>query len=246
MIKRPRPVSMILFILIACLMIFSVMSCDMLYTTDTSLPVTQTPFVSPSQTPVPVISHSLITLPDGSKIIMLPDAKVQILTQPGVPPESEEITLMLLQGEIMVVPNLVADKWFTVQKPNGYSARLQGCAMTVNFSDQQNTLYVTCIAGKCEVSPDFTNYRSLTNDLSWSYQGAFPFDPVAIDFEKLFTDYSEDIPACAAAEQNQPTPQGTVGTATPEPTGTITPDLAATATEACSIFHKQFPATPCP
>lgn len=246
MIKRPLPVSMIFFILIICLSIISVVGCDLLYTTDTALPPTQTPFTAPSQTPVPVIPHSLITLPDGSKIILLPNAKVQILTQPGIPAESEEIAIMLLQGEIMVVPNLAAGQWFTVQKPNGYSARVQGCAMTVNFNDQQNTLYVTCIAGKCEVSPDFTNYRSLTNDLSWSYQGAFPFDPVAIDFEKLFADYNEDIPACVAAEQNQPTPQGTVGTATAESTATATPNLAATATEACSIFHKQFPATPCP
>jgi hypothetical protein len=55
-------------------------------------------------------------------------------------------------------------------------------------------------------------------------------------------------PTCAAISAPS------VGTATPSPTpmttevpgGTSTPDYAATATQACSIFHNRFPGTPCP
>jgi hypothetical protein len=55
-------------------------------------------------------------------------------------------------------------------------------------------------------------------------------------------------PTCAAVSAPSE------GTATPSPTpvateaqgGTSTPDYAATATQACSIFRNRFPGTPCP
>lgn len=248
MINKPRPIWLIAIIIASISLLLTVVGCGMLYTTDTSLPPTQTvPFV-PTPTELPIIPHSSITLPDGSKVLLMPDARVQVVSQPGIPPESQEISVMLLKGSIMVVSNLASEKWLMVQKPNGYTARMQGCAMVVDFDDALNTMHLTCIGARCQVSPDFTSYRSLTNDLSWSYQGGFPFDPAAIDYEKLYLNFSDEIPACVAAEQNKPTPEGGLSTATPEPTYTPTPtiDIAATATQACSVFHQQFPATPCP
>lgn len=253
MSDKPRLTWLYILITVAVVIIIVVVGCNLLRTPPAVAPVaTQTPLYTATPTQEPTPHHSSVVLPDGSKILLGQDAKIEVISQPGIPINSRDISVVLLQGEIMVIPNLPEESWFLVQKPGGYTARIQGCAMIVDFDDALNTMYVGCIAGNCGISPDQVLYHTITADMVWSYQGGFPFDPVPIDYGVLYNKFGDDIPGCVAAEQNMPTPQVGSGTPTPEATATVqytgtpTPDLAATATEACVNFHKQFPATPCP
>jgi hypothetical protein len=196
---------------------------------------------TPLPTPEAIIPNTIITLPDGSQIILKPDTRIEILQQPGIPLESKEIVVKLLQGEIMVVPNLADGAWFSVQNPKGYTTRTQGCAMLVSLDDSANTFELQCIGGKCEIGLTPGSLIGATAGLTWTYLSDILMEPVAIDFAKIHTDFDPNLPACFSIAESQPIIPESGGEA-----GTPEPDIAATATAACSVFQQQFPSTPCP
>ncbi len=211
---------------------------------------TPMPYVTPppvyTLTPVPVSSpdlipqNSVVRLPDWSIIILKPNTKIEILEQPGIPSESMNITVRLLQGEIMAIPNLGGENWFMVQNPQGRTARIQGCAMVVKNDDTSDTFEMLCIGGRCEfgVSPEELHFATM--GYSWTLMGGVIQDPASIDYNKLHNEYNGDLPACVSDAESQPLPQ--IVTETPTPTL----DFPATATAACSTFQQLFPSTPCP
>jgi hypothetical protein len=194
----------------------------------------------PTPTPTPVIPNDVVTLPDGSRIILRPGASIEVLKQPGIPSQSQEILIQLLKGEIMAVSALEGNHWLTIQNPAGVSARFQGCAAVISLDESLGSLELKCLANKCEIGPDAKNYSPAAILFSSIIQKGKLLDPTKFDIVKLAADYEEDYPECA--RQVVPT---TTPTATKAPP-TATPNNAATATAACAAFHQQFPATPCP
>ncbi len=194
----------------------------------------------PTATPTPVIPNDVVTLPDGSKIILRPGARIEILKQPGIPPQSQEIIIQLLEGEIMAVSALKGTNWLTIQNPKGESARFQGCAVVVGVDKTLDSFELKCLASKCEIGSDDQNFIPAAALFSSIFQKGKLLDPAKFDVVKLAADYDVDYPACA---------KDVIPTATPTATKappTATPNKAATATAACEAFHQQFPATPCP
>ncbi|MCD4679779.1 MAG: FecR domain-containing protein [Bacteroidales bacterium] len=203
--------------------------------------------IVPSLTIEPTIPNSAIILPDGSQIILKPETRIEILQQPGIPLESVEITVKILKGEIMVVPNIEENAWFNVQNSSDITAQVQGCAMVVNVDDQSDSFGIKCIDSNCNVALTSENLVSLTSNFAWIIQDGLILDnPEVIDFTTLSKDYAEDMPVCVANAISLPIPQTSGQASTFTPTPTRTPDLAATATSACADFQEQFPATPCP
>lgn len=194
----------------------------------------------PTPTPTPVIPNDVVTLPDGSRIILRSGASIEILKQPGIPSQSQEILIQLLKGEIMAVSALEGNHWLTIQNPAGVSARFQGCAAVVSLDESLGSLELKCLADKCEIGPDTQNYSPVTILYSSILQKGKLLDPSKFDIVKLAADYEEEYPDCA--RQVVPTATPTATKAPP----TATPNQAASATAACAAFHQQFPATPCP
>ncbi len=203
-------------------------------------PKTYTP--SPTTTEVVKPHNSVLTLPDGSQILLKPEADVNIVLLPGLPDETSDITLQLNSGEIMVVPNPDIDNWITVLSSRGYVARIKGCAMVVNFDLAADAYTMKCIGGDCEVGPDLEHKFAASNNQTWLFQGGGYLEPTDIDFLQLVQEFGDVIPACVADASRNMTPTYVPSPLTPE----ATEDLAATATAACSDFHKKFPGTPCP
>lgn len=191
-------------------------------------------------TPTPVIPNDVVTLPDGSRIILRPGARIEILKQPGIPAQSQEIVIQLLEGEIMAVSALKGSNWLTIQDPAGISARFQGCAAVFNVDETLGSFELKCLADKCEIGLDTKNYSPAAILYSSILQKGELLDPTKFDIVKLAADYAEDYPECA--KQVVPTATPTATKAPP----TATPNKAGTATKACEAFHQQFPATPCP
>lgn len=209
--------------------------------TITPLPTTTDTPVPPTVTLIPEVHNSIFTLQDGSKVILKPDARVKILTQPGNPAGSLEVTLQIDHGEVMVIPNPDSGNWFTVLSSKLYVARSQGCAMVVNFDEMADAFEMKCIGGTCEAGSDLDHITQVPGNKAWLFQRGNYLKLNDIDYVQLAKDYSDFIPVCVADAQQEP-PIPVTGGETPSPEV----DFAATATAACSAFHSKFPATPCP
>jgi hypothetical protein len=248
MTNKTAVIQKLSFFLIACVIILAA-GCRGAET-EIPLPPTQeeptTATATLAPTPEPALPNSVITLPDGSMIILSPDAQIEVLQQPGLPARSEEITVMLLQGKIMAVPDFETGPEFTVQTTAGYTAQTNGCAMVVSF-EEPFTFELQCIGGDCQIGESPDSLDSVSSNHIWEYQVNTLTDKGPIEKEMLQTDYGDNLPACVISGETRPTATATV-TITPTPTRTLTPtpDLGATATAACETFHEEFPATPCP
>ncbi len=211
--------------------------------TKTAVPTTApsaTATTVPTATPTPVIPNNVVSLPDGSKVILRPGAKIEILKQPGIPAQSQEIVIQILKGEIMAVSNLKQKNWLTIQNAGGAAARFQGCAVVISYDASLDAFDLKCLADKCEITTDAENYTPASFLFSTVLQKGKLLDPVKFDTGELSADYEEDYPECVVKAVPTSTP-----TATKAPP-TATPNKAATATKACELFNQQFPATPCP
>jgi len=248
MINKAEVVKILSFGLIAFLLIL-VAGCTGAATV-TPLLATQAEIPSATATLAPTpelaMQNSVITLPDGSMIILSPDAQIEVLQQPGIPTASQEIMVMLLQGELMAAPNTEAGTVFSVQTSAGYTAQTNGCAMVVSFK-APFTFQLQCIGGECKIGESPNNLTNVSSNHIWEYQVSTLTDMGPIDQSMLQTVYGDNLPACVTSPETKPTATATV-TLTPTPTKTLTPtlDLGATATAACDKFHEEFPATPCP
>jgi hypothetical protein len=228
---------------------------------DPVLEITVTP------TPTPAEKSSVMVFPDGSKIVLRPEANVEVIMLAGINPEISEIRVRLIQGEILVVPKLAPGNWFTVINPGGYIARIDGCAMVVSNSvvmggnAVSGSFEVKCIAGRCEFGPDANHLFAVANNENGVSQVSFDGSSAGFDLEQLKAIYGLDFPDCTQyvpiTGGEAPTPQPTQQVAlqaTPQPTtgSTSQPglqpsvDFAATATQNCLDFQANFPSTPCP
>jgi hypothetical protein len=236
-----------LFVIFAVILVFAmVVSACTAKSTWTPPPTTPPLPVPLADTPVPPSipvtgpQNSVFTLSDGSKIILKPDADVKVMTLPGIPAASTEVMLQINHGEIMVIPNPDSKNWFTVLSSKLNVARIQGCAMVVNFDEMSGDYGMKCIGGKCEAGVKMDTVFQVPTNMELLFQGGIYQDPTDVDFAKLTEEYGDVIPACVAEAEIQPIP--VTGGETP----TVAPDFGATATSVCSDFHKKFPATPCP
>jgi hypothetical protein len=262
MITKVRFGKMYLSIFLVILILIAATGCQSsAATTAVPVPVTGKQ-IEPTSTPKPmdppatIIPNTLITLPDGSKIILKPGAKIEILSQPGIPATSTSIVVNLIQGEIMALPNLESKVLFSVQSSDGYGAQIQGCAMTVNVNTISDSFEMKCIGGTCEIGANSANLVPAGLNQVWKLVSGILADPVAVDFKQLALDYPDGLPACVS-ESALVIPQtgGSAPTTTPTLMATKSPtvvipktggnSLSLTATAACEAFHQQFPSTPC-
>lgn len=253
---------MYLSILLVILILFAATGCQSSAAT-TAVPVpvtgrqvelTSTP--KPMDPPATIIPNTLITLPDGSKMILKPGAKIEVLSQPGIPANSTMIVVKLIQGEIMALPNLENKVLFSVQSFDGFGAQIQGCAMTVNVNTISDSFEMKCIGGTCEIGANSANMVAVEANKVWKLFSGILVDPVPVDFKQLALDYPDGLPACVS-ESALVIPQtgGSAPTTTPTLMATKSPtvvipktggnSLSLTATAACEAFHQQFPSTPC-
>lgn len=191
--------------------------------------------------------NSVVTLPEGSIIIIKPGADVDIAKLPltGLPEtqKSDGVSILISKGEILVIPNPDSIDWLSVISTTGYVARVKGCGMIVNFNEVKDSFELQCIGAECEIGKDIDHMLSAANNKDWLYQGGIYFEPVDINFENIYTTYGRIIPDCVrTAEKNLVAPTNPAQSRTPS----VTPDIAATGTAACVTFHNLFPATPCP
>lgn len=209
--------------------------------TSTALPTaTDTP--TPSPTTAVITESSVITLPDGSLVILKPGAEVEVSEIPGLPEDATEVKILIYKGEILVAPAQSNPGWLNVISTKGYVARINGCAMIVSFSEVKDSFELQCIGGDCEIGKDEDHLLAAASNKSWLYQGGIFFEPTSIDFSKIYTTYGKIIPACVKAAELMPVTGSTPLVLTPSATA----DTAATATAACAEFNKLFPSTPCP
>lgn len=251
MTKKTNSMQFFSFI-VASIMLFLLISCNtpQATTPPPTLPTSKPPTATatevptattiPTATPVPVIPNTGLTLMDGSIVILKPGARIEVLKQPGLPVQSQEVVVKLIKGEILVISGPTSKTWITVQNPVGTAARLQGCAMIVSYDTILDSFEMKCLGNKCEISADPETFLPVSLLFSQSYKKGKLLDPTKIDSGQLAIDYKDDFPACVIAALPTATP-----TATKIP-ATKTPDAAATATAACTDFHQKFPATPCP
>ncbi len=212
-------------------------------------PPTSTPQPTATDTPTPsptadiISENSVITLPDGSLVILKSGAEVMISSLPNLPVDSTEVNLLIKKGEILVVPATTSPDWLRVVSTKGYVARVKGCAMIVTFNEVKDSFGLSCIGGECEIGKDKDHMISAANNKEWLYQGGIYFEPTSIDYDMIYKSYGRVIPACVrAAESN--VVQATNPPQTLTPLAISAADVTATA--ACETFHDIFPATPCP
>lgn len=209
--------------------------------TSTSMPTaTDTP--TPAPTTVVITENSVVTLPDGSIVVLKPGAEVEISELPGLTEDAVEVKILILKGEILVAPAQSNPDWLSVISTKGYVARIKGCAMIVSFSEVKDSFELQCIGGECEIGKDEDHLISAATNKTWLYQGGIYFEPTSIDFSKIYKLYGKIIPACVKAAELMPVTGSTPLVVTPSTTA----DTAATATAACAEFNMLFPATPCP
>jgi len=212
-------------------------------------PPTSTPQPTATDTPTPsptadtIAENSVVSLPDGSLIILKSGADVKISELPDLPVDSTGVNVLIKKGEILVVPASVSPDWLSVISSKGYVARVKGCAMIVTFNEVKDSFGLSCIGGECEIGKDINHMISAANNKDWLYQGGIYFEPTAINYEKIYKSYGKVIPACVRAAEGNVV-QATNPPKTQTPLGIIGAD--ATATAACATFHNIFPATPCP
>lgn len=202
--------------------------------------LTDTP--TPSATAVVISENSIVTLKDGSFIILRSSAAVEVKALAGTSGEPDREQILITKGEIMVVPVSTSSDWLTVVSTEGHVAKIKGCAMTVNFNPVKDSFGLGCIGGECEIGKDAEHMITASSNKDWLYQGGIYFEPTNIDFNELVKFYGSIIPDCVKISEYSTYTVSTPLTLTP----TETPDISATSTASCATFRKIFPATPCP
>ena len=250
-----RDLIKISLILMLCISILLISGCD------------QTPPATAEEntmaTPTPPGKNSVISFPDGSKLVVRPQTSFDLIAVAGIPPGQTETGIRLNYGEIMVVPNHNSGYWFTVINPGGYMARLNGCAMTVSNNviltndGASGSFEIKCIAGICEFGPDANHLFPISVLEYGSSQVALGDTEVKFDLGILEAIYGADFPNCldyvpptteelASQLDQQTDPQSTPTPSATQPLIQPTGDFAATATASCLEFIENFPGTPCP
>lgn len=212
---------------------------------------------------------SKLNMPDGSTIVVNGSAEFGVSRLANLA-SSLNYQGWVASGEVLVVSQLPTGTWYTIVNPSGFIARVTasnsapGAIMLVKFDPATGTFTINCILGICQMGQDPENLSNipLNNQGSLNQGGTFQGtsasagalitatygsyitggSPVAtytsIPAASTITTTATSIPsATRTSPPNQPT---AVNTNTP------VPNLAATATAACSSFQSQFPGTPCP
>ena len=195
------------------------------------------PTIAPTEAPKPVTKNPVLVLPDGSKIILWPDTKAEVVKYPLTEKESD-IEINLSQGELLVIPDLESGNQFTVKSPEGAIARLNGCAMIVTMDVVDQAFGLVCVGGNCSMGKSEADLFTVQNDESWLYKNKQFVGPATINLVDLQKAYNDYLPVCPLSI---PVTGGQI-TETPRPT----PNIAASATASCSDFKRKFPGTPCP
>jgi hypothetical protein len=194
------------------------------------------------------VQNTIVALPDGSRVEMLPGSNISI----GL--DNMNLPLITLQdGNMLILSNQGEDNWFTLQTNNGYQAKVKGCSMIVSFSASDQSFGLKCLVGTCVFVMDGTHSFTLDGGKSITYQNGGLGTPETINLVELKKIYTSDFEKClvvpitgqeeatATATQSEVPVSNLTATFT-----TIPINLAGTATAACSTFHLKFPATPCP
>ncbi len=258
MLKKIGLMQILSFVVIAGLLALVLFMRSNLVATQRELAAMPIPQTGPEPTAVqeplkvvdPVDANAFVTLPDGSRIETLGGTEFYVLEeQVG---ESTEYSLNLVKGKMVLMLQADRENWFMIESPTGYTARLQGCSMAVTNKPNEGLFEVACLNGTCELTPKTGSSITLRSGeklaFVWGSQGAVEPVDNAVLAEKFNSNYQQ-----CAAPVIPVTGQESAATASTTPTGVIpvtggeaTPDLAATATEACSVFQENFPGTPCP
>jgi hypothetical protein len=181
------------------------------------------------------LHNILFTMMDGTKLEMAPLTQLQVLAAPLSATELSETIFSLSEGQIIVQPPDGDKNVFTIQTANGLTASLQGCAMAVSYSSQDNSFEVYCIGGTCT----FGSGTKTTVDAGkyFVYKDSVTSVLGDIDAAAFKEKFNINLPVCAPV----PVTGGEVNE-TPTPVDSA----AATATAACISFNQKFPSTPCP
>jgi hypothetical protein len=203
-------------------------------------PTVIAPTLLPVIVPVESERNSILSLPDGSKIIFQPKTKVEVISFPNVNSTDVDITIKLIQGDILVIPNPESDKWFSVQNSDGNIAQVNGCGMSVSADQSTKDFGMNCIGGNCMLGMDSKNLFAVNINEAWAIQQGALHGPTPINQSHLEELYAGQLPTCpltipVTGEEITPTlPQTLIG------------DIGATATASCKDFKSRFPGTPCP
>jgi hypothetical protein len=218
-----------------------------------------------TETLAPPGKNSVVTFPDGSKIIVRPETSLDVILLAGTTPGNSETRIRLNYGEIMVAPNYETRNWFTVINPGGYIARINGCAMTVSNNviltndGATGSFEIKCISGLCEFGPDENHLFPISILENATNVVSLENTAEKFDLGLLEAIYGADFPNCAgyvpptteelASQLNQQAeaePQSTPMPSATQPILQPTGNFAATATASCLEFMDNFPGTPCP
>jgi hypothetical protein len=205
----------------------------------TAIPPTPLPVIAPVESE----SNSIMVLPDGSKIVIRPKTQVEVISFPNEKSPEVEITLKLVQGDILVLPNPDSGNWFSVQNTEGNMARVVGCGMTVSVDRVSKDFGMKCIGGNCELGLDANNMFPVNVNEAWTIQKGALGGPTPMDMAQLDKLYDGQLPSSCPASIPIPVTGGEI---TPTLPPTPKADIGATATAACKDFKSKFPRTPCP
>jgi hypothetical protein len=181
-----------------------------------------------TEPPTQIAKNSVLTLSDGSKVIVMPNADAAVI-QPKSGDDPIEIKINLTRGDILVIPNTKSGKRIAVVS-TGYLARITGCAMAVNADLASNNFGLKCLSGNCELGTDADHLQKVKASEGWAYLNGIIQKASAIDLSKLKAMFGADLPDC-------PVVPVTGGEAAP---------ANAAATSSCKDFQSKFPGTPCP
>jgi len=164
----------------------------------------------------------IIRLPDGSEIILDPDAEIALTKIFGHTAGASYHEIILLSGKILVKSYLPEGEWFRILSPDGFIAQVTGSIIIVDYDPVNRKFIAKCVEGDCELGPDENKLIELAAKTEGWLDENGEFDgPIEIDMDEIREKYGEKI-----LEE--------------------TPDHEATATAACGEFQRKFPGTPCP
>lgn len=161
---------------------------------------------------------SYVRLPDGSEIFIEPNTEIELNQVSGLTNGASEHVVQLRYGEILVISQLPAGKWFTVISPDGYIARVTGSIIVVGYDEATGQFLTSCVEGDCELGPDAQSLLQLAaQDQGWLDENGNFLGPFDVDLDELRATYG------------------------------IVISTQLDAIEACNEFHSNFPLTPtCP
>jgi len=164
----------------------------------------------------------IIRLPDGSEIVLDPDAEVVLTKIFGHTAGASYHEIILLKGRIFVESKLPEGEWFRVLNPDGFIAQVTGSKIVVDYDPVNRKFVAQCVEGDCELGPDDQALIELAaKEEGWLDENGEFDGPMEVDLDELREIYVDRIPE-------------------------ETPDREAEATAACEEFERQNPATPCP